>query len=82
MRDCTICVAKTRALISFAVICAFVFAFAKIRFYFHDAAHILIWHIYNYEAYFEDIRFVTESNNEVVIELTISRAIKFKSSLN
>ena len=34
--DCTICVAKTKALISFAVtaklICAFVFAYAKSRF--------------------------------------------------
>ena len=39
----TICVAKTKALISFAVtaklICAFVFALAKIRFS-HDAAHM------------------------------------------
>ena len=35
-RDCTICVVKTKALISFTVttklICVFVFAFAKIRF--------------------------------------------------
>ena len=35
MRDCTICVAKINALISFAVtaklICVFVFAYAKIR---------------------------------------------------
>ena len=41
--DCTICVAKTKALISFAVtaklICVFVFAYAKSRFS-HDAAHI------------------------------------------
>ena len=41
--DCTICVAKTKVLISFAVtaklICVFVFAFAKIRFS-HDAAHL------------------------------------------
>ena len=41
--DCTIFVAKTKALISFAVtaklICAFVFAYAKVRFS-HDAAHI------------------------------------------
>ena len=41
--DCTICVAKTKALISFAVtaklICVFVFAYAKIRFS-HDEAHI------------------------------------------
>ena len=40
--DCTICVAKTKALISFAVtaklICAFVFAYAKSRFS-HDMAH-------------------------------------------
>ena len=38
-------VAKTKALISFAVtaklICAFVFAYAKSRFS-HDAAHILV----------------------------------------
>ena len=36
-RDCTICVAKTKALISFAVtaklICIFVFAYAKSRFF-------------------------------------------------
>ena len=42
-RDCTIQVAKTKALISFAVtaklICVFVFAYAKIRFS-HVAAHI------------------------------------------
>ena len=41
--DCTIYVAKTRALFSFAVtaklICVFVFAYAKSRFS-HDAAHI------------------------------------------
>ena len=40
-RDCTISVAKTEALIRFAVsaklICVFVFAYAKSRFY-HDAA--------------------------------------------
>ena len=39
--NCTICVAKTKALISFAVtaklICAFVFAYAKTRFS-HDVA--------------------------------------------
>ena len=43
--DCTIYEAKTKALISFAVtaklICAFVFAYTKIRFS-HDAAHIFI----------------------------------------
>ena len=42
-RDCTVQVAKTKALISFAVtaklICVFVFAYAKIRFS-HVAAHI------------------------------------------
>ena len=42
--DCTIYVAKTKALISFAVtaklICVFVFAYAKSRFS-HDAAHLL-----------------------------------------
>ena len=43
MRNSTICVAKTKALISFAVaaklICAFVFALAKFRFS-HGAAHL------------------------------------------
>ena len=43
--DCTIYVAKTKALISFAVtaklICVFVFAYAK-HWFFHDAAHFLI----------------------------------------
>ena len=42
-RDCTIRVAKTKALISFAVtaklICVFVFAYAKSRFS-HDEAHL------------------------------------------
>ena len=42
-RDCTIRVAKTKALISFAVtaklICVFVFAYAKSRFS-HDVAHM------------------------------------------
>ena len=41
--DCIIYVVKTKVLISFAVtvqlICAFVFAYAKFRFY-HDVAHI------------------------------------------
>ena len=41
--DCTICVAKTKTMISFAVteklICVFVFAYAKIRFS-HVPAHI------------------------------------------
>ena len=43
-RDCTIYVAKTKALISFAVtaklICVFVFAYANSRFS-HDAAHMI-----------------------------------------
>ena len=42
--DCTIQVAKTKALISFAVtaklICVFVFAYAKCWFS-HDAAHLI-----------------------------------------
>ena len=42
--DCTIRVAKTKALISFAVtaklICVFVFAYAKLRFS-HDEAHFV-----------------------------------------
>ena len=45
-RDCTIRVAKTKALISFAVtaklICVFVFAYAKSRFS-HNEAHL--WYI-------------------------------------
>ena len=50
-RDCTIHVAKTKALISFAVttklICVFVFAYAKIRFS-HVAAHMTSWwHFHN-----------------------------------
>ena len=44
MRDCTIRIAKTKVLISFAVtaklICVFVFAYAKSRFS-HDEAHML-----------------------------------------
>ena len=44
--DCTIRIAKTKGLISFAVtaklICVFVFAYAKSRFS-HDAAHITIY---------------------------------------
>ena len=47
--DCTICVAKTKALISLAVtaklICAFVFAYAKVRFS-HDAAQVIILDIF------------------------------------
>ena len=43
LRDCTICVAKKKALISFAVttklICIFVFPYAKCWFS-HDAAHL------------------------------------------
>ena len=43
--DCTICVAKTKALISFAatakLICVFVFAYAKSRFS-HDEAHVIM----------------------------------------
>ena len=42
--DCIIRIAKTKALISFAVtakeICVFVFAYAKSRFS-HDAAHVI-----------------------------------------
>ena len=45
--DCTICVAKTKALISCAVtaqlICVFVFAYARNRFS-HDTAHIRLKH--------------------------------------
>ena len=47
--DCTIRVAKTKALISFAVtaklICAFVFAYAKSRFS-HNEAHLLVSVLY------------------------------------
>ena len=45
MRDCTIRIAKTKALVSFAVtaklICVFVFAYPKSRFS-HDAAYLLL----------------------------------------
>ena len=44
-RDCSIRVAKTKALICFAVtaklICVFVFAYSKSRFS-HDAAHLIV----------------------------------------
>ena len=47
-RNCTIRVAKTKALISFAVtaklICVFVFAYAK-RWFSHDAAQIGLQHL-------------------------------------
>ena len=47
-RDCTIYVAKTKALISFAVtaklICVFVFAYAKIRFSHGEAQiNVMLW---------------------------------------
>ena len=42
MRKCTICVAKTKALISTAkLICVFVFAYADCWFS-HEAAHLLL----------------------------------------
>ena len=45
-RDCTICVAKTKVLISCAVtvklICVFVFIYAKRRFS-HEEAHMISW---------------------------------------
>ena len=48
MRYCSIRVAKTKALISFAVtaklICVFVFAYTKLRFS-HNEAHILMSYI-------------------------------------
>ena len=44
-RNCTICVTKTKALISFAVtaqlICTFVFAYADICVFFYAAAQLL-----------------------------------------
>ena len=47
-RDCTIYIAKTKALISCAVtaqlICVFVFAYAKRRFS-HDAAHLILYNV-------------------------------------
>ena len=50
-RICTVCVAKTKALISCAVtaqlICAFVFAKVKLRFS-HDAAHLLMCKLFQY----------------------------------
>ena len=54
-RNCTICVAKTKALISCAVtaqlICAFVFAWVRIR-YSHDATH-MIWMVYMYFIFYK-----------------------------
>ena len=50
MRYCSIRVAKTKALISFAVtaklICVFVFAYTKLRFS-HNEAHILMSYTFN-----------------------------------
>ena len=52
--DCTIRVAKTKALISFAVtaklICVFVFAYAISRFS-HNEAHMQ-WHNYDFDTKF------------------------------
>ena len=54
-RDCTIHIAKTKALISFAVteklICVFVFAYAKSRFS-HNEAHIASVHKLGHEKTF------------------------------
>ena len=59
-RDCTICVAKTKALISCAVtaqlICDFVFAYAKSHFS-HEVAHI-----YQYSV--QEKLFIKESSNK------------------
>ena len=56
-RDCTIRVAKTKTLISFAVttklICVFVFPYAKIRFS-HNAANIGTWIYFGVTALFGD----------------------------
>ena len=45
-RDCTVHVAKTKALISFAVttklMCVFVFLYEKCWGFFHDAAHFVL----------------------------------------
>ena len=50
-RDCTICVAKTKALISFVVtaklICVFVSAYAKSRFSHNEAKIQVLWPNYN-----------------------------------
>ena len=58
MMDCTICVAKTKALISFAVtaklICIFVFAYAKSRFS-HNAAQFIMTIIGNLEQFFSTV---------------------------
>ena len=52
--DCTIRVAKTKALISFAVtaklICVFVFAYAK-SWFSHDAAHIVNYGLQEYTRF-------------------------------
>ena len=54
--DCTIRVAKTKALINFAVtaklICVFVFAYAKNKFS-HDSAHIVKEEVYLYTVTFK-----------------------------
>ena len=46
--DCTIFIAKTKALISCAVTCAFVFAYAKSRFS-HEAAHMRNCHEFQWK---------------------------------
>ena len=71
-RDCTIYVAKTKALISFAVtaklICVFVFAYAKCRFS-HDAAHICRYKHLDLES--RDITFYVENNKDTDQTVTV-----------
>ena len=84
-RDCTIQVAKTKALISFAVtsklICVFVFAYAKIRFS-HVAAHFMAQNIYLFlvaiksSTEFMIILFINESDLVIVIAWICLKTLK------
>ena len=64
--DCTICIAKTKAMISCAVtvelICVFVFAYAKSRFS-HNEAHIVLLRAYSLNGMFR-ITFRNEPYHE------------------
>ena len=68
MRDCTICVVKTKALISCAVtaqlICVFVFAYAKSR-YSHDEAQLEIDE--DYGTFLFQIKYTEGGENNLVM---------------
>ena len=76
--DCTILVAKTKALISLTVtaklICAFVFAYAKSRFS-HDAAHILNFIFFYYPSSFQS-KEVILSKERLITPNTLSTLYK------